>query len=207
MERIRGSAAARWSDLLRLDGQELDLVALTPPLGRALTPSRSSRVREAKDVEGSGEMKSSSRTKVERSLLAITAICVALVPTVAWADAGIPMLFVVWPGAWLVLVPVVLIETFFARKLLRLSFGRSLKVVFVANLVSTGVGIPITWLGLLLVELPAGLLGAAFESHRWVQVALFPFEAAWLGPMEQLWMGGRGCDHPVRSVLLRVRMD
>jgi hypothetical protein len=126
--------------------------------------------------------------RAARPLPALAAICVALVPTVAWADAGIPMLFLVWPGAWMVLVPVVLVEALFARKLLRLSVGRSLKVAFVANLVSTGVGIPITWLGLLLLELPAGILGAAFESHPYVQVALFPFTVAWLGPVEQLWI-------------------
>jgi hypothetical protein len=130
-----------------------------------------------------------------KSFLAIYAgVCVCLVPSVASADAGIPMLVLVWPGAWLALLPVVLVEALVARRLLRLRFGRSLRVALVANLVSTGVGIPVTWLGLVLVEM-LGALGIAgttvfatdFESDRWFQLAFFPFMAAWL-PDSAPWM-------------------
>ena len=121
--------------------------------------------------------------------------CVCLLPSIAWADAGIPMLVLVWPGAWLALLPVVLVEALVARRLLRLGFRRSLKVALVANLVSTGVGIPVTWFALVLVEMLGAALGFAgatlagitSEPGRWFQIAFFPFMAAWL-PDGAPWM-------------------
>jgi hypothetical protein len=114
-------------------------------------------------------------------------MCVCLVPSVVWADAGIPMLVLVWPGAWLALVPVVLIEALVARRILELGWGRSLRVALVANLASTGLGIPVTWLGLVLVEMlgaavgmAGASLGVALEPGRWLEIAFFPLMAAWL---------------------------
>jgi hypothetical protein len=100
-------------------------------------------------------------------------------------DVGIPMLALAWPLFWASFVPVVLIEAEVARR--QLGIGRKEAVILSAkaNALSTMVGVPIVWLGLVLVEfavvtaLPGGMSPRNF-------FALFPLMAAWLGPVEDV---------------------
>lgn len=55
----------------------------------------------------------------------------------ALADVGLPMLVVAWPTAWILFVPVVLVEALVARKMLSLSARDALKLSLVANTWST----------------------------------------------------------------------
>ena len=68
-------------------------------------------------------------------VLALAAVLSA--PAPAWADAGVPMLVLLWPAAWALLVPVVLLEAEVARRRLALTYRDGLRVAGVANAVST----------------------------------------------------------------------
>lgn len=68
---------------------------------------------------------------------------VLVVPVPAYANAGAPILALVWPLAWLVLVPVTLIEALIARHYLALPFRRACSLVLRANVWSALVGVPL----------------------------------------------------------------
>lgn len=74
---------------------------------------------------------------------AVALLCAIAIPS--QADAGIPMLAIAWPGMFLALIPVVLIEAWVLKPRLCLSMRRALKLASVANLASTVVGVPIAW--------------------------------------------------------------
>lgn len=110
------------------------------------------------------------------------------------ADAGIPMLVFAWPIMWVVLIPVILIEWVYLRRRCADSSRRVLKHVAVANLVSTALGIPLTWIILVFAELTAqsalGKLHADGLAQKVLGIASAPLQAAWLMPFEQslYWM-------------------
>ena len=60
-----------------------------------------------------------------------------------YADAIFPTLFLAWPITILLLLPVILIETIYARKRLRMSFWEASRVVGVANVLSALAGLPL----------------------------------------------------------------
>jgi hypothetical protein len=110
-------------------------------------------------------------------------------PAAARADTGVPMLVYVWPSAWVLFVPICLIEALIAKRVLRLPLVQCAKLALVANAWSTLVGIPLTWCGMLLVELLAGLgiaVTGARPSGVW-SALLSPFVVAWLGPVARAW--------------------
>ncbi len=101
-------------------------------------------------------------------------------------DVGIPMLAVAWPLFWLTFVPVVLIEAEVAHRQLGLGRKQAIKISAVANALSTLIGIPVVWVGLVLLEMAIGYsLSGVVTIDGW-QYALFPFMAAWLFPTEDV---------------------
>jgi hypothetical protein len=109
-------------------------------------------------------------------------------PAAARADTGIPMLVLVWPSAWALFIPVVLVETYVAKRLLGLPLAESAKLSFVANAWSTFVGIPLGWLGLLFIELVGGLgVSLLKPDFTGAWLLLSPLFAAWLGPTTRSW--------------------
>jgi hypothetical protein len=77
-----------------------------------------------------------------------------MLPPLSYADAGIPMLIVEYPFMVFALIPVILIESYSMKKILgEISIGRSIKVCAASNIVSTIIGVPCTWIILLLIEL------------------------------------------------------
>ena len=66
------------------------------------------------------------------AILAVLAL-VAFWPTSAQADAGIPMLTLVWLLSWMAFVPIVLIEAYLAWRMLDMSFGDAVKLSAKAN--------------------------------------------------------------------------
>ncbi len=72
------------------------------------------------------------------------------------------MLFVTWPGMLLALIPIVGIEAWIMRPRLTLTPGKALRLSAIANLVSTVVGIPLTWVVLVGLELLSTDGGIAF---------------------------------------------
>jgi len=112
-------------------------------------------------------------------------IILLMASTPAYADAGVPMLYLVWPASWILFVPIVLVEAAVARTLLRLATLRALLVSAVSNAASTLVGIPLTWLLLAVLEILATSGGRAYGLNTWPRKVLaFTVQAPWLIPYE-----------------------
>jgi len=125
------------------------------------------------------------------NLAVLCAITLLLAPRQAHADMGLPMLAVVWPGSWILFIPITILEAAVAKKVFSINWKQSLKVSAIANVTSSVAGIPITWLALML---PFGLFSAAVfylpfpESTK--NYLMIPFYALWLPPItaKQAWM-------------------
>src|SRR5437899_357804 len=68
-----------------------------------------------------------------------------LLASPAHADAGVPMLLVIWPASWVLLLLIIPLEAAVGVRAPGGSFRHRLKMAAAANLVSTVVGIPLTW--------------------------------------------------------------
>lgn len=114
-----------------------------------------------------------------------------LVPGVANADVGIPMLAFAWPAAWASLPVVVLLEGVAAHRLLALSFKDSLWLSLRANAWSTLIGIPIGWAAMLALEFLMALVLTAlprgFLTGSPLRFLVAPFYAAWIPPTRDVW--------------------
>jgi hypothetical protein len=125
-----------------------------------------------------------SRSRPRLPVALLLAAAILLLPTQAAADVGLPMLVVAWPAMAMLFVPVCVIEAVVARRLLGGNFWHSSRAVVVANILSTAVGVPLSWAVLVIAATVLGglvsVLPGGFDSPlRWV---LAPFFVAWLGP-------------------------
>lgn len=112
-------------------------------------------------------------------------------PTIAYANAGVPMIYLSYPVMLMALIPIVLFESFLCAKLMQLTIKKSILPCTVANTTSTVAGFPLAW-GLLL-----GLesittefsCGPGFDT-TFKSVITVIVEAAWLCPWEEqlFWM-------------------
>ncbi len=111
----------------------------------------------------------------------------------AHANTGIPTLIFIWPLAWVLLIPVILIEAgaiCWTRKELKKRLV--LKAVIFANLFSTLIGIPVAWGILFIIELMGSFV---YQSERLkifqdLNPKLFAFfsgffTSAWVLPWEK----------------------
>lgn len=103
-----------------------------------------------------------------------------LMPTPARADAVIPVGVAVWPLAWILFFPVVLVEAAVARRVLGLRYSEGVKLSLKANAWSTAFGVPLACLLMLVIgwvgsgplrgmgaaRLTQLLLGSAFWSGK-----------------------------------------
>jgi Ankyrin repeats (3 copies) len=92
------------------------------------------------------------------------------------ANIGLPTVALYLPFAWFALVPIILIEAGYGARQYNLSFRRAFLAQATANCLSTLIGIPITWLVLVLIQfvtLPGGV-GPAWllPDPRWWNVTL-----------------------------------
>lgn len=104
-----------------------------------------------------------------------------------FADAGVPMILITFPAMVILLIPVILIESFLCKKWLGLTTWIALKSNTLSNLASTLVGIPIAWGVMLLVEYATlGLVEKTngFEKLRspLSEAVYFLLTSAWVGP-------------------------
>jgi hypothetical protein len=132
-------------------------------------------------------------------IVALAAMSVGI-PAAAYANAGLPMLAVVWPLSWAALIPVIAIETAVGRRVADISWGRSLLGTALANAVSTLVGIPLTWGVLLAIqmvvpggggaELGIGTLGGKLFAVTLQAPWLIPYDTDlyWMVPAAVLFM-------------------
>ncbi len=125
-------------------------------------------------------------------------------PSTAWANPIIHPIALVWPAAWIILVPVVLIEAIVAIPVLGVTFLRGLWLSFVANLLSTAIGVPI---GTCLNPLPLMFIGGFAEASS--HVSKLTFLASLLIPLYLLsvlaegWAAGRLVDRSLRKRVWR----
>jgi hypothetical protein len=123
-------------------------------------------------------------------LAAITILMLAL-PSNALANAGLPMLALAWPGMFISLIPIVIIESWYLHRRLNIPFGRSTKIMTIANLESTIIGIPLAWAAMLLLEIGIGLLVSSLPfaqtlyNNTFASVVMTFFSAAWIAPDEK----------------------
>lgn len=114
------------------------------------------------------------RVFASRVVLILSGTGLLLLPRLAIADTGIPMLALAWPVAWCLLPAVILSEAYFARRELGLAWGASVRLSAIANLISTFAGIPLILALVVVVGSTADALN--LQSHVW-RVLLFPFES------------------------------
>jgi hypothetical protein len=126
--------------------------------------------------------------------MALVLVLVSLaIPAAAEANAGIPMIMLLWPGAWLLFFPIVLLEGQVAKRVFAVPWSQALSLSWRANLWSTLAGIPGAWLALLVVEFVAGGLASLVPQayqNSWLVYLLAPFMAPWfpIWRPEDSWM-------------------
>ncbi|MEM9167948.1 MAG: hypothetical protein AAGB48_13100 [Planctomycetota bacterium] len=111
------------------------------------------------------------------------------------ANAGIPMLMVYGPLMLAALLPVVLVEAGIVKALTGGSYGQWSLRVGLANAASTVVGVPLTWIALVVIQLSIGGGSAHGLETFWQRVYAATVQAPWLIPYEDDlgWMiGGAG---------------
>jgi hypothetical protein len=98
-------------------------------------------------------------------------------------DMGLPMIL---PSAVLMtigLVPIVIIESIIVAHRLQINFRDAITSQAVANLVSTLIGIPLTWFLLTIIEFMAGnVLGNVSIGAFWSGMTSMTVGAAWIVP-------------------------
>lgn len=90
------------------------------------------------------------------SLLIITIFLVVAFPLPASANAGVPMIGYIFEGGRLVFIPIVAIESYVLLQVLNITLERAVFTSFLANLGSTFLGLPLTWLCLVGIEILTG---------------------------------------------------
>ena len=91
-----------------------------------------------------------------RAIAGIALACGVLAPAAARANAGLPMLVLALPLMTGALLPVVAVEAWVLAPALGLGLRVAARLSLVANLVSTFVGVPLTWLGLMVLQMGTG---------------------------------------------------
>jgi hypothetical protein len=136
-----------------------------------------------------------------RNIARLAAFLLLLFPAIAQADAGVPMLALLWPALWVLFIPIVIIEAWIARRVVGLDWKTSLKKSGIANAVSTLIGIPLTWGVLVVIEIMLSQGGRAYGintlSGKLIAVTV---QAPWLIPYES----DLGWMIPAASIVLLI---
>lgn len=130
-------------------------------------------------------MMRASRTLILAGLFTIVLTIGWLSPT--YADMGFPMIVVVLPASWVLLIPVIIVEAVIDQRLLVVGWRRALWVSSAANALSTLVGIPVVWGALFLVEMLFSLVPTPSNGPHIVGIFGFAFGAPWLGSEPHYW--------------------
>ena len=115
----------------------------------------------------------------------------------AYANVGVPMIFITFPGMLLALLPIIAIESKVLGPIFRLEKIRIVKFTAISNSVSTILGIPLAWFVHTLLLIGFGytfsvlLPDINLFSGSYIPLALsVTLGAAWLAPLENhiYWM-------------------
>jgi hypothetical protein len=140
-------------------------------------------------------------------------LLLAIFPSVAFANAGLPMLAILWPLSLPAFLPVVFIESYLLNKDLSLGYRNSLNLVTKANIFSTAIGIPIAWVACFTIEMllmmffvkvmgaksyPSSVIAGIPEPFEKIANVLLTFP--WMGP----WKEGGQWIIPFATALMLV---
>lgn len=111
-------------------------------------------------------------------------------PTAALANAGLPMLAIVWPMSVPAFIPVVAIESWVVRRALNVSWRVAITQMVKGNIFSTLIGIPLAWVASAAIEFLFAFLAVAtgsesYPPHFVGEVGGVILSAPWLGPFEK----------------------
>ena len=119
--------------------------------------------------------------KTKIYIIALTAI---LTPKAAWANIGVPMIFVTMPAMLIGLLPVIGIEAYVIKNKLNLLPKKAVISSAVANAISTIIGVPLTWGALVLLQMITGGDGAHGLQTFFQKFLAVTWQAPWLIPYE-----------------------
>ena len=123
---------------------------------------------------------------------------ITLIPALAYANAGLPILAILWPLSLPAFFPVVFLESYVLNKNLVLGYKKSFVVSIKANIITTIIGLPIAWVACLIIEIllmlfftevagaesyPSVLFKALPESISNILTVIMTFP--WLGPWQE----------------------
>lgn len=114
-----------------------------------------------------------------------------MVPSIAFANIGLPMLAVVWPLSVPAIIPVIAVESWMVHRALNVDRRIALTQMAKANVLSTVVGIPLAWVASVAIEFFfAFVVTSPAGSHSYPpsfvgEVGRVVLTAPWLGPFEK----------------------
>ncbi len=103
-------------------------------------------------------------------------------------NAGLPMIVPVMFFMAIGLIPIVLIEGALLAARLKVRFRDLIGSVVFGNIVSTIVGIPVTWFVLLMVQFVTGGASGYAVGGFWQKLVSFTLQAPWLLPSDESWL-------------------
>lgn len=107
-------------------------------------------------------------------------ILAALIPTVAHANAGLPMIFAITPIMVCALVPIVIVEALIYAKALGVTVTSAIASSTRANLITTLVGVPMTWGILLIIQMQTSSL-ANYKLDNLLDITLMiTLQSVWV---------------------------
>jgi hypothetical protein len=111
-------------------------------------------------------------------------------PAMAYANIGLPMIFITLPWMVVSLIPVIAVEGHICSRRLDLAPGTAMKVTTASNLASTFIGIPITWGVLVALQMLTGGGGSHGIDTFLRKLLAVTWQAPWLIPYEKefFWM-------------------
>lgn len=111
--------------------------------------------------------------------------------TVTLANVGLPMIFVHGPVFVVGLLPIIVIESMVLKKFLQTkSFKSCLGLVGSANVISTVIGLPLTWFIFVVIQMFAGGGGNMPDDTFWERTYAMIIQAPWQLPYQYdlIWM-------------------
>ena len=100
-------------------------------------------------------------------------------------DIGLPMIMPSMYFMAIALIPIVLLEGYYAARKLRIRFSKTVGRFAWANLISTLVGIPLTWMLLFGIQLASGGDRGADTRAFWGKVYAVTVQAPWVLPYSE----------------------
>ena len=130
-----------------------------------------------------------NKTYLMKSSLYVLIIFI-LSTTSIYANVGVPTLYLLFPQAIFVLIPIIIIEGYIIKRKTGLTNEKSYETSALMNAISTIVGIPITWFVILMIQFLIDYLNIDSVTNnptvvdRGIELL---FGSAWLPPSVENW--------------------